>query len=153
MEAETRERIERECARLVNAYAQYIDLGQAERVVELFTEDAVWEGPGTRMAGREEIRKGFAARQRSRRVSRHVCTNLRVDVVDEDEARGIVYLTLYRHDPQEGAEGRAAPLDGPVVVGHYRDRFRRVDGAWRIAHREIEVAFARGARPPHGAER
>jgi hypothetical protein len=95
------------------------------------------------MNGIEEIRRGFAQRQANRkRMSRHVCNNLHIDVLDADHAEGCVYLTLYRHD---GEEGRAfSPLEGPKLVGEYRDSFVRTSAGWRIASREIGVSFLRG---------
>ncbi len=42
----------------------------------------------------EQVRKGFARRQANvARMSRHVCNNLLLEVIDEDHAEGTVYLT------------------------------------------------------------
>jgi uncharacterized protein (TIGR02246 family) len=151
MNASERLEIERECERLVTRYCHYVDHGEAARIAELFAKDGVWCAPGVEMKGQEEVRRGFAARQANRgRRSRHVCSNLVVEVIDADHARGVVYLTLYRHD---GAEGRrTSPLEGPVLVGEYRDRFVRTPEGWRIAERSTHVDFVREeraeARPP-----
>ncbi len=77
----------------------------------------------------------------SARMSRHVCNNLLLDVVDDDHAEGVVYLTLYRHDGEEGR--KVSPLEGPVLVGEYRDRFVRTAEGWRIEERLIFVSFVR----------
>ncbi len=142
MEDATRAQIERECERLVTRYCHLIDHGEAARVAELFTQDGVWKSAEVTMKGREELVAGFGARQaNTARMSRHVCNNLLVDVIDADHATGCVYLTLYRHD---GKESRTvSPLKGPVFVGEYRDRFERTDDGWRFAHREIDVSFVR----------
>jgi len=132
--------IERECQRLVAQYCHVIDHGEAERVAELFSEDGVWAGPGTRMQGNDQVREGFALRQANAgRMSRHVCNNLLIDVIDEDHAAGVVYLTLYRHDGEVGRS--VSPLDGPVVVGEYRDRFVRTNRGWRFSERITRVSF------------
>ncbi len=134
--------IERECERLVTRYCHLVDHGDAERVAELFSADGVWKGPGALMEGNEQVRKGFAMRQANTgRMSRHVCNNLLVNVIDEDHAEGVVYLTLYRHDGDP--ERRTSPLEGPAMVGEYRDRFVRTDDGWRIAERAIRVSFVR----------
>ena len=98
------------------------------------------------MNGQAEVKRGFAARQaNSKRMSRHVCNNLLLYVIDEDHAEGTVYLTLYRHDGEPGR--RVSPVDDqPQMVGEYRDRFVRTDDGWRFEHREIEVSFFRGAK-------
>lgn len=133
--------IEHACARLVADYCHFVDHGEASRIAELFTEDGVWKGPGALHEGRAEIRRAFQAREAMKgRTSRHVCTNLRVDVHDADHAEGTVTLILFRHD---GEPGEVAPLDGPAVVGEYRDRFERSKAGWRIAHRQIYVSFVR----------
>ncbi len=138
--------IERDCERLVTSYCHLVDHGEAERVAELFTEDGVWTSPEVTMDGREAIRKGMALRQANQaRMSRHVCCNFLLEISDADHAEGCVYLTLYRHD---GEEGRAfSPLDGPAMVGEYRDRFVRTQDGWRIAHREIAIDFIRLDKP------
>ncbi len=145
MELQQRIEIERECERLVTRYCHLIDHGEAARVVDLFTDDGVWAGPGVKMEGREQIGKAFAARQaQAGRMSRHVCQNFLCDVLDEDRAEGVVYLTLYR---QDGEAARAvSSLTGPQMVGEYRDRFVRTEAGWRIAERRTLVSFlAEGA--------
>jgi hypothetical protein len=58
--------IERECARLVVAYTHFIDLGEAERVAELFTKGGVFEEiTETALRGQDQIRAFFRARRRT----------------------------------------------------------------------------------------
>ena len=133
--------IERACARLVVQYCHFIDHGEAARVAELFCEDGVWASPENTMTGRAAILKGFTHRQNNKaRMSRHVCDNLLLDVVDDNTAEGVVYLTLYRHDGEEGRG--ASPAGPPELVGEYRDRFRNTADGWRFERREIFVSFA-----------
>lgn len=132
--------IERECERLITRYCHLVDHGEAAKVADLFTEDGVWESPQITMAGRDKILAGFQRRQsQSNLMSRHVCNNLLIDVVNQSEAKGTVYVTLYRHD---GEDGRPfSPLDGPELVGEYQDYFQKTEEGWRIAHRSITVSF------------
>ncbi|MBI5264118.1 MAG: nuclear transport factor 2 family protein [Bradyrhizobium sp.] len=134
--------IERECERLIHAYTHLIDYGEAARVADLFTDDGTCESPEATLIGRDRIRDSFQARQdRTDRTSRHVCTNALLNVIDERQAEGVVYFTLYRHDG--GDLGRPAPLEGPLMVGEYRDRFVRTDAGWRFARRKTGVGFYR----------
>ena len=134
--------IERECRRLVTLYCHHVDHGEAAKVVDLFTEDGVWESAEITMSGRDQIRVGFQRKQdRKERMSRHVCNNLLIDIVNQTEASGTVYLTLYRHDGDE--ERRVSPLEGPEVVGEYRDHFLKTEEGWRITHRTIVVSFSK----------
>ncbi len=134
--------IEHECERLVTAYCHHVDHGQARKIADLFSQDGIWTGPGVKMEGREELIAGFGHREdQKERMSRHVCQNFLCEVKNEDEAEGVVYLTLYRHD---GEPGRAvSPLPGPALVGEYQDRFVRTEDGWRISERKIVVSFMR----------
>ena len=134
--------IERECERLVTAYCHFVDHGEAAKIADLFTEDGTWTGGPTSMKGQAEIRRGFEQRQANKgRISRHVCQNFLCDVIDENTATGVVYLTLYREDGDPGR--RFAKLGGPELVGEYRDRFVRTADGWRIAARETLASFVR----------
>lgn len=134
--------IERACERLVVEYCHLVDHGEAARVAEQFTEDGVWSSPENTLTGREAIATAFARRQADTgRMSRHVCTNLLIEVLDPDTATGVVYLTLYRHDGDP--ERRTSPSDAPALVGEYRDTFRRTPDGWRFSRRDVDVSFAR----------
>jgi hypothetical protein len=137
--------IERQCQRLVTEYCHLVDHGEAEQIADLFSEDGVWTSPENTMNGQAEVRRGFAARQaNTKRMSRHVCNNFLLSIIDEDHAEGTVYLTLFRHDGEPGR--RLSPLEQPQMVGEYRDRFVRTSDGWRFARREIEISFLRGAK-------
>lgn len=139
--------IERHCERLIADYARCVDFGEAARIADLFTVDGVWEAGDVRMDGRDAIRAGFSRREGvTRRVSRHVCTNVAVDVVSDDEARGLCYLINYRHDRWDGEDpGAPSPAGHPKFVGEYHDRFRRTPEGWRFFHRRCTLGFM---RPP-----
>lgn len=145
IDALERLQIERACERLVTRYCHYVDHGEAARIADLFAENGVFTAPGVvTLAGRDELRAGLGRRQEqsTTRTSRHVCNNLLVTVEDPDNASGTVYVTLYRHDRGEEEDADAtAPLGLPLMLGEYRDRFVRTDEGWRIAHREVAVAF------------
>jgi|GEM_PF-251659 len=134
---------ERECERLIQLYCHWTDHGEAARVADLFTEDGVWASADNTMNGRESIRRGFQARQaNTRRMSRHICTGALIDVIDADNASGVVYLTLYRHDAEAGRT--TSPTQAPSMIGEYRDRFVRTAAGWRIQRREIHISFIGG---------
>lgn len=133
------------CEALIVQYAFLIDFDQGASVADLFTDDGIWEvvtpggGDPIRFTGRDQIGPLLGNRKPGVR-SRHVMSNVGVNVSDEDNAQGGSYVTLYR---AEGVEGDAtAPLTSPSAVGEYRDVFRRGDdGIWRFAHRQFHAAF------------
>jgi hypothetical protein len=136
---------ERDCERLIVEYARRLDLGEPERVAELFADDGVWEMPGRlRFEGRAELEAAFPTRMdKPGRTARHVVTNVAIDVVSRDEATGFCYLINYRHDSPTGEPETPAPAEGPMYVGQYHDRFVRTAEGWRFKYRRSEIGFAR----------
>lgn len=99
MEDIERRLIEFECARLVTAYSHRVDLyrdaGVGERVADLFSADGAFVSPMGTMKGRAELVEGFQRlSDANTSVTRHVCANALCEVVDEDHAEGVVYVTL-----------------------------------------------------------
>ena len=135
---------ERACERLVYRYAQLLDLGQAEKVPELFVDDGVWELPGRiRFAGRAELDAGIPTRLNAPgRTARHLCMNVVIDVLGPDEAVGTSYMVNYRYDDPSGVPADVAPTGDPVYIGEYHDRFVRTEDGWRFHQRRTELAFA-----------
>ncbi len=100
-----------------------------DRIVEIFTEDGIWEGRGIGTAqGREEIRALFERFRDMMSFSQHMTMNPRIDV-DGDTARGTWYFFgpfTFRADNQ--AKWQAT---------RYHEEYARVDGAWQIKHLKI----------------
>jgi uncharacterized protein (TIGR02246 family) len=136
---------ERACERLMYQYARFVDSGHASGIADLFTEDGTWTGAdGRGMNGQAEVRAAFAGREAlTRRLSRHVITNVLIDVQSPDEATGIAYLINYRHDRRGDEPEGPASTRHPKFVGDYHLRFRRVDGEWRIQTLRFDLLFLR----------
>ncbi|HEU4331700.1 MAG TPA: nuclear transport factor 2 family protein [Lapillicoccus sp.] len=132
---------ERACARLTYRYCEAVDLGHASRLADVFAEDGVFAAGGLHLVGREEIRRVFTEREQVRELrTRHVCSNLHIEVLDEASATGVVYLTLYR---RRGSEDWSVPVPttAPALVGSYHDHYARTADGWRIASRHQQVVF------------
>ncbi|MFP8884541.1 MULTISPECIES: nuclear transport factor 2 family protein [Streptomyces] len=143
---------ERACERVVLDFVHRLDLGEPASVAELFTPEGVWQWPGggRRVAGREALRAYFGSRPADR-LSRRMCTNVRVTVESPDTAAATTYFATYRAD---GHTGGLVPPGPPVNVGHYEDAFRRTGESWLIERRTLVLAFGghtpridRDARP------
>jgi len=135
--------IEYACQTLSIAYARAIDFGDYDAFIDLFTEDAELDA-GHLLTGRAEIRAAIAQRPDELK-SRHVITNIFIDVLSTTQARGISYLTLYRHVGPESLAGAPIDLQGVAAVGHYEDRFEHTAQGWRIKRRKLHLAFRRAA--------
>ena len=87
--------IEKLCEKLSISYARLLDFGQYDELAELFTINSVLNA-GVLLEGRENIRLGLHKRSAKLR-SRHVLTNIHTEILDGKTAKGISYLSLYRH--------------------------------------------------------
>jgi hypothetical protein len=134
-----RHEIERACEALSIAYARAIDFRDYDAFPLLFAENGVLD-VGHKLEGRAAIASSVRQRPDALR-SRHVISNTFVDVLGPDDARGIAYLTLYRHHGPESLGRGPAPLRGPAAVGHYEDRYVRTGEGWLFASRRLQLAF------------
>lgn len=129
MNADDRRAAEADCARLIALYANLNDEARWDEVAALYAEDGVMyrpTAPDAPVAGREAILAAFKARPP--RTTRHVCSNVVVDVESETTARGTSAMLLFT--------GEGAPL-----VGSFHDRFVLTGDVWRFAERRGSLTF------------
>jgi 3-phenylpropionate/cinnamic acid dioxygenase small subunit len=122
---------------LMYRYAECIDAADFAGIAAVFA-NAVMTNEGTA----DEIRGGEAISalyQRTNRVhddgtlrTRHLTGNVFVDI-DEDAGTATARSSFVVFQ-----QTASLPLQ-PIVSGRYRDRFERVDGAWRFAQRHMIV--------------
>jgi hypothetical protein len=134
---------------LQSRYALAHDLTDADMYAAVFTEDAELYGAGRMLAkGREALhaigvndRKRFnagaAEGARSFGALRHVITNSVIDLTGETSATGFCYVMTVVVRPGGGPE--------ILSLGRYEDEYRKVDGEWLIAKREIVMDMGNSA--------
>lgn len=129
MTPDQRRAAEQDCARLIALYANLNDDARWDEVVALYAEDGVMfrpTAPDAGIEGRAAILAAFKARPA--RTTRHVCSNVVIDVDNENSARGTSAMLLFT--------GEGAPL-----VGSFHDRFVRTAEGWRFAERRGSLIF------------
>ena len=106
----------------------------------MFTDTGVWKRPDGDIVGIAGLR-AFMSRRAPGVFTRHVISNMRTTLED---ARAVVdsYVTVYRHDFTDRPV-LPAPLNGPHVVGGYRDVLVHENGAWKLSLRESIIEFQR----------
>jgi 3-phenylpropionate/cinnamic acid dioxygenase small subunit len=137
---------------LVMSYAERIDAGDLDGVAALFSH-ATWRSSVRTEAlrGAEEVRRAYDGVLLYDGVpaTRHVVTNLVVELEPPDRARARSTFTVFQARPD-------FPLQ-PVICGRYHDAFERVAGSWRFADRlivpELIGDLSRHLRPGCGPAR
>jgi SnoaL-like domain len=144
-----RSEIEQACERLTYVYGRALDLGDMSAAADCFAENGSFArpmNPGLVIQGREAIRAALLTRPKTL-LTKHLTTNVMIDVDSRDAARGLSYLTMISTTPPQGA---APPFisSGPIYFGEMQDRFVRENGVWKFLERRgsIQMKFS-GATP------
>jgi hypothetical protein len=142
--------IERACERIVYAYARALDLGDMSAAADFFAENGSFArpmSPDKVIEGRETIRAALLTRPKTL-LTKHLASNVMIDVVSRDEARGLSYLTMISTTPpRDTAEPYISA--GPVYFGEFKDRFVREGGEWKFLERRgsIQMKFFGSVTP------
>ncbi|MDF3872855.1 nuclear transport factor 2 family protein [Pseudomonas putida] len=126
------------CSRLIADFAHYVDSKEYESLVALFTEDGSFERRGEVLKGRAAILEAMRARPADV-VTRHVCTNIRIDQVASNSAVGTCTLLLFHGSAAQG--GGSTESSSAVTIAEYRDTFVATQNGWQIAARIAHVIF------------
>jgi hypothetical protein len=150
LSAAERIEIERACERIVYAYSRALDVGDMSAAADFFAESGSMArpmAPEQVIRGRETIRAALLTRPKTL-LTKHLATNVMIDVVSRDEARGLSYLTMISATPPGDA---VAPYvsAGPVYFGEFKDRFLREGGEWKFLERRgsIQMKFSGTTAP------
>jgi 3-phenylpropionate/cinnamic acid dioxygenase small subunit len=132
---------EHACAKLITQYAALLDAGRWDDVAALYVADGRMSrptAPDDFIEGRDAILASFTARPP--RISRHVCINIQVNVLHDDQATVTSQILLFTADAAEDG-GLPVQSAAPPMVGTYADRLVRTDAGWRFAERRGSLDF------------
>lgn len=129
---------------LMDRYGVVHDSGTADEYADLFTADGqIASGGRVLVKGREALlaqarrdhdRYGETdANGRWSSIMRHLISNAQVKITGPGTAEGTCYVTTV---VKKGDIGPAI-----LSISRYVDRYVKVDGQWRIQHREIALEF------------
>jgi hypothetical protein len=131
-----------ECERLIHLYAMLNDAGEFDAMAGMFTEDGVFARPSQAdvlIRGKAAILAAYTSRPQ--RFTRHLITSVVVTVEDADNARAHSYLSLYTGQAGDSLPRPAEPV---CLIGDFKDRFVRQDGAWKFSERLGSLALKVG---------
>ena len=132
--------IERACERLVYAYSRALDTGDMSAAADFFAVNGSMSrpmAPNQVIQGRESIRASLLTRPKTL-LTKHLATNIIIDVESRDAARGISYLTMIATTPPQGAEPPFVS-EGPLYFGQFVDRFVREHNEWKFLERRGSI--------------
>jgi ketosteroid isomerase-like protein len=131
------------------AYSHYVDGHELDKLVELFTDDAVLEFPeahGGAWVGKDQIRARYEAAMPvigEPFDSMHVTTNPYIVLDGPDTARGRWYLldllARQMHLPTAALATPGGHNNPLMYLAMYEDQYRKISGAWRIAGFTLHV--------------
>lgn len=141
--------IERACERLVYVYSRALDLGDMSAAADCFAENGSMArpmAPDQVIQGREIIRTALLTRPKTL-LTKHLATNVMIDVESLDSASGLSYLTMISTTPPADTKPPYVS-QGPIYFGEFKDRYVRENGVWRFLERRgsIQMKFS-GAAP------
>lgn len=107
---------------------------ELDAYLDCFAEDAIWGMPGDTKVGHAQILEGVHHRRGIRLQgpgthTRHVVSSISIRPDGPDRAVSDAYFRFYT----------GTDTDAPKVarIGHYHDRFVRVNGVWKYQQRTI----------------
>jgi hypothetical protein len=140
--------IERACERLILTYSRALDIGDMNAAADCFAQHGTFSrpmAPDQVITGREAVRASLLTRPKTL-LTRHLSTNMMIDVQSRDAASGLSYLTMISTSPPEGATPpHVSP--GPIWYGEMRDRFVRENGEWKFLERRGSIQMKFGGTP------
>ena len=150
LSAAERIEIERACERLVYVYSRALDLGDMSAAADCFAENGSMARPmmpDAVIQGRETIRASLLTRPKTL-LTKHLATNVMVDVESRDTASGLSYLTMISTTPPMDAKPPYVS-QGPVYFGEFKDKFIREKGEWKFLERRgsIQMKFSGAVTP------
>ena len=135
----------REIEELVYRFNESYDTQNYEALLTYLTEDAHYSSPYRGdLRGHAAIAEAMDARPEGR-LTRHVITNLIIEVSDDGTAEAHCIVTAYINHDGFGSDG-PVPQTAEPALADYSFRFRRENGRWLISEKITRSIFE-GRRP------
>ncbi|CAE6843452.1 hypothetical protein R69746_07029 [Paraburkholderia aspalathi] len=125
------------CERQILKFARLNDAGEHQALAAMFTETGTFArptDPDNFVQGRDTIFVFF--RDRPARRTRHIMTNILVEVESAERAHAHSLVTLF-----VGPEKSETLQCDAVLVGDFHDRLEKVGDRWLFAERRGNLTF------------
>jgi hypothetical protein len=125
--------------RLAHSFFLHLDESNYEPLIALFTPEGVWHRQGKELRGQGMVREAMQARPKGH-TTRHLVSNLLVEIADQDHAESSFYLTVYGAT-SDGASKDPLPMALPNIVGVYKQKIVRTGQGWRVSEMSARTTF------------
>jgi hypothetical protein len=125
------------CERQILKFARLNDAGEHQALAAMFTETGTFARPAdpdNYVQGPDAIFAFF--RDRPARRTRHIMTNILVEVESAERARAHSLVTLF-----VGSEKSEALQCDAVLVGDFHDHLEKIGNHWLFAERRGNLTF------------
>jgi len=136
--------IEAECTRLMHQFSWAVDAMEYDAVVKLFVPDCTFGRADVFFKGHAGLRQSLESRPRDR-TTRHISTNLLIDVADAAHASGKAYCLVFGHRGPLSESGEAI-LGTPDSLIIHSAEFVKTAPGWRFAKFHIGLSFRKPAK-------
>jgi len=127
--------------RIIYSFFRYLDDQRYDELTALFAPDGIWHRAGKALRGPQGVKEAMATRPVGF-TTRHLITNVVIDLVDNDEALASYYMTVFVHEGEQRPKG-PVPLDLPLHVSVFEQRFARSATGWLIKNLSGVATFQR----------
>lgn len=129
MNANDRNTIEHECARLLTAFYRNLDDRRNEEATAAFAEDGIWFRMGKPLTGADEIKQVLDTRFPDALII-HGLSNIHFSMIEAKAARSKSLVVVYAGKPgEDGQPGKG----GLAAVTLAETEYVLTDAGWRIA--------------------
>lgn len=124
---------ERDCTMVMTRFFHHLDRGNYEAVAALMAEDGVWVRQGKELVGPDAVLGALRGRPADF-VTRHLLSNLLVEITGDREATVAYELSVYGRKGEEPAHHMS------ILTGE--DRLLRTEAGWRIQLKKARPVFS-----------
>ena len=131
----------REIEQMILRFFLHLDEQEYDQLATLMAPSGTWLRNNVLLKGPGGVREAMRARPVGF-TTRHLITNMAIDVVDDDHADATYYLTVFAHSGDVKPTG-PLKMEHPVHVSIVRQAVARTGDGWRVAALSAEATFHR----------
>ncbi len=139
--ASTRAAAQRDVEDVIFRFFLHLDEQEYDELSGLMAPTGTWLRNGALLKGPEGVREAMRSRPAGF-TTRHLITNIVVDIEGEDHAEATYYMTVFVHSGEARPSG-PVKMDVPMHVSVFRQKFVRIPQGWRIAELSGTATFHR----------